>query len=287
MQKPQLTWRFSYHWYIRIISVVAIVIFGAMGVVSLTGWGGAQQNLGAGLFFLCCVAAGLLMSAWTNRSFETDQAGIRKRSWFGRQVSLPWVDIAKVESSTFNPSLRLTDIAGQTKISIDTWISNYEQLVEQVRQARPDLWDTVGTTEFHRSPWLTALGVLMALAFMGFGLSGLFKSQIAAGAALGGIGMLVLYFTLRLPQQVCLEGNSLRLKYLVGERIVHARDISNISIAVVRDIQGGSGASVNIILEDGKRIDLAGFNVGTPVLANTLQKWWERANPNTVETQMR
>ena len=224
MQEPQPTLRFSYHWYIRIISVVAIVIFAVLGVVSLTGWGGTRHNLGAGLFFLCGAAAGLLMSAWTNRSFETNQEGIHMRSWFGRQVSLPWIDIAKVESSTFNPNLRLTDFDGRTKISIDTWISNYEQFVEQIRQARPDLWDIVGT-EFHRSPLLTAIGVLMALVFIGLGVSGLFKSQIAASVVLAGIGMLILYLTLRLPQQVCLEGNSLRLKYLIGERIVHARDI--------------------------------------------------------------
>jgi hypothetical protein len=282
MQKPQWNSHFSCHWYLRAILGLATLLFGALGLLFLTGLGGSQ-SLGPSLFFLGFMVASLPILAWANRSFDTDQDGIRMRSWFGREVSLRWVDIARAESGTFNPGLHLTDYPRQTKISIDTWVSNYEQLIEQIPQARPDLWNATGTTKFRRSPWLTAIGILAALAFIGFGISGLFKSQIIAAIVLAGLGMLILYLTLRLPQQVCLESSSLRVKYFFGERIVPAKDIVNISIKVERDAQGGSGASANISLKDGKRIEFAGFNVGAPTLANTLRSWWERAITQVIE----
>jgi hypothetical protein len=128
---------------------------------------------------------------------------------------------------------------------------------------------------------MAVLGILLACVLLIPGVRGLVEGQMLAGLFLLGLGIFILVLVLRAPQRVTLEGATLHVKYLVGERSIRADGIQDIQLRLVKGIGGEHGASVLVILANRRQIDLAGFSVGVPVLYNALLAWWQKLQPPT------
>lgn len=93
---------------------------------------------------------------------------------------------------------------------------------------------------------------------------------------LGALGLYPAVALLRRPFRLQIEGDSLRMRYLLREELIPVTAIVHIWVERV-----GSVAIVNLGLElhlvDDRRINLSGFDGGVGELANTLIAWRERA----------
>jgi hypothetical protein len=126
-----------------------------------------------------------------------------------------------------------------------------------------------------RSPVLVPFGMILSFGLILFGIAGMLTGgwPMAIFIMAGGY---VLYGLFSMPTAVHLSGDSLRLEYLRGSRMVTAAEIRKVYSTTDHNYRGSASARAVIELVSGKKIELSGYRDGTPMVVNVLRNWLEK-----------
>ncbi|MCA1900360.1 MAG: hypothetical protein LDL50_06595, partial [Chloroflexi bacterium] len=160
-------------------------------------------------------------------------------------------------------------------------LPGYEEIVEWIGDKRPDLFPVRENEEMKRS-WQSLTVLVMALVFASsvFGAAGnlaFLKGETKTAAltpllVLIFIALVFLGMTLSLPQSLTLEGNSLRVKYILKEETLRADEIAAISLNFSRD-KNVKNYSILITRKNKKSIEISGLRPSLPIIYLTLKNW--------------
>jgi hypothetical protein len=273
---------FGYHWYVRLVAVIDILLFAGCSLLSIFKIWGKTDGVIL-LAFPALTLLGIVLLLWTSKRYTVRQDGILARTWYGQEDLHFWAEMDTVESTGLGSGIRIKNQFGKTVLEIDPWIARYGFFVEVLRQYQPGLFVRQNKTglldrkvdRVERNPILPIAGILSSLIFIVPSIKAFWDGDPLVGTGLLLFGILIPILVLRIPMAVYLQGDALRIQYLLGQRMIPAETIRNIYARVVRDVHGGGGATGIIELIDGRKIELAGFKEGTPVVVNVLRNWRE------------
>jgi hypothetical protein len=262
---------FTYHWYVKLVAVIGMLVFGSCSVLSIFEiWGKADWL--ASITFPSLTLLSIVFLLWTGKRYTVREDGVLTRSWYGQEDLQYWADMEGIETTGLGNGIRIKNQFGKSVLAIDPWIARYELFAEALRQYKPELFDRRVNT-LRRNPIIYIIGIFFSLIFIASSINAFLDEQILAGIGLLLFGILILILVLRIPLAVHLLESRLKIEYLRGERIISAGEIRNIYPKVVRDLQGGGGATAIIELCNGHTVELAGYKEGVPVAINTLRNW--------------
>lgn len=241
-----------------------------------------SENIGGEwvvIFFLFVLSAlclyGTLFSTYSVA--VTEKEIIAKYLW--RRKILVWRGLDKIIPKS-NGSFSLLNRDNNTKIFISSQFKGYLDLVDFIKQRRPDLFTFDHDGHFSRTVIRNILVItvsLLAIGFVGFTLYLIFigkGSLLLNGSIIFLIGLSI--YTLRgwsySPQSFTLEGNTLVVNYLYKEVSYSADGISLIKLVNAGSLVGNS-ISVLIILKNKKLIKISGFQQGPLVSYFVLLQW--------------
>ena len=259
---------FAYPFYIRVLFTFGFLFFGALGLISQMN----NENSQVAFLFIVFMFLCLYLLYRMSSQFEVNNTEIRQKVLLGREKILLWPDISSIKGSTLSGSLKL---CGSICITIDSYIDRYDELVDFVMKACPNMGNMHKIDTFSRNPWLNIIGIIFSAIVIIPGIRGLLQNEILAGIELMGLGILVLILTLNKPQKVTIKGDTLYIKYLISKRSIHATELYEIgrrksSIPFIR-----VKSSIILILANGHKIELAGFAEDS-LMENTLKSWREQ-----------
>lgn len=186
----------------------------------------------------------------------------------GRGISLRWEEIGKVKNKAAE-DLTLISVEGDKKVGISSQLLGFGEIIELLREKRPDLWMQ---RVFHGR-----VGVPVFIALCGIGLivAGMFglKESVWAGILLILFGSGAFTFLSQLIWLADIQGNKLRLKSALRERSIPAAEIKAVWLRDVSANMTAVSYSVLLELANEKRIPLVNFREGDPVLYNSLKLW--------------
>ncbi len=215
---------------------------------------------------------------WSERVVWTDEKGIYGGYWNGRRRRIPWTALESIGGGVFDQTLTLRG-GGQT-IKFDPYYRDFAWLIEVARRARPELWRRTDRREFRRSHGVDALLLLLAVvpwALLGWS----WWSGTGGGwwlwALLLLFGVFMIYASLARPYHLRIEGDALRLRYPLRQRVIPATEIARVEATEQAGMLGVfPGYEVRLLLADGRCIPLNGFGGGIGEFGNTLIAWHQR-----------
>ena len=274
---------FTYHWYPRLIGLACILVFGVCGSVSFVQMLNEKDGWPAILLFPGSAFLGLSLFLWTNRRWTVREDGIVARSWYGRERIHYWDEMDSITGTGLGDGIKIKNRSGKTLLALDPWIWKYGDFIESLRLHKADLFghdsrEISGRNQqgLRRNPVLAPFGMILSFGFILPGLAGLAIGDWSM-AALTLIGGYILYGLFTVPTAVHLSADSLRLEYLRGSRTVSAAEIRRIYPTTDHSYRGSARASAIIELVGGKKIELSGYQGGTPMLVNVLRNWLENS----------
>jgi hypothetical protein len=276
---------FTYHWYIRLIGLACMLLFGVCGTFSFMQMIPEKDAWPVLLIFPGAALSGLALSLWTNRRWTVREDGIVARSWYGRERMLYWDDMDHIVGTGLGDGIRIKHHSGKTLLALDPWIGRYDDFVETLRLHKSELFDRDSRElsgrnleGLKRSPVLVPLGLILAFGFILPGIVMLLAGgwPMAIFILIGGY---ILYGLFSMPTAVHLDPDSLRLEYLRGSRIVPAAQIRRVYPSIDHNWRGSANARAVIELTNGKKIELSGYKDGTPMVVNVLRNWLEKIPP--------
>ncbi len=240
-----------------------------------------------------------LYGAWMiSVRVEVSNTGIRVAQLFGGG-EIGWDEIARLESNTLKRRLTLFNKNGQ-KLHVTNQVSGYPQIIEILRQKRPDLFGMAAPASYYASSPYTGMGQQVTPAFTGskvfkksffkryasviigiivipIGLPGLWNNSTEN--LIGGIiFMLVGLYLILAPffsiHQIKVEPGQLTIEATFNEDQFRPDQIANISMKTARGRRGSATNFVALQTAEGKTISLLGFDGGEEILYGTLVNWW-------------
>ena len=279
-QHPPKT--FTYHWYIRLIGLACMLLFGVCGTFSFMQMISEKDAWPAILIFPGAALSGLALSLWMNRRWTVREDGIVARSWYGRERLLNWDDMDHIVGTGLGDGIRIKHHSGKTLLALDPWIWRYDDFIETLRLHKSELFDRDSLEisgrnleGLKRSPVLVPFGMILSSGLILFGVAGVLTGgwPMAIFILAGGY---VLYGLFRMPTAVHISGDSLRLEYLRGSQTVTAAEIRRVYPTTNYSYRGSASARAVIELANGKKIELSGYRDGTPMVVNVLRNWLEK-----------
>ena len=227
-----------------------------------------QKNYFFFLFSGFWIYWGLMYILYTPSYWMLDDQRIVYHSFAGSETRLNWEEVTQLKY-TF---LRGTQIYGAGPKQSIRLNEDVPQLLELVRQRRPDLWMPSGRQTF-QAQWNLLSGFFLACAFLLWMLDGNLLG-ISFGIFIGG---LVVISHLSSPYGLTLEGDQLRLDYFPRrKKTLRAGVIREI---LLRKINGSLTITLNLHMGD--PLDLNLVTVNSRYLYNVLLTWWKnQRNPN-------
>jgi hypothetical protein len=270
---------------------------GIVLVVTLANMADPALLGGGFLFFLLSIVGAWMVSV----RIEVSSAGLRVAQIFaGGQMA--WNEIARLESNTLKRRLTLHNKTGQ-KLNITTQVSGYPQIIEILRQKRPDLFGLAAPASSQMNSAYAGMGQTSAPAFAGtrvfkksfmkrFGsiILGVVAVPIGLSALLGGsteslvgggIMMLIAIYFIVAPfftsHQLKLEPGLLTIASTFDEEQLRPSQVANITMQTARSRRGSATNFVVVRTSEGKNISLQGFEGGDEILYGTLMNWWKNS----------
>jgi len=207
------------------------------GVVGLWLFVGSRQWFSAG-YMLCGSILALLLLAFVAvmmersvRSVTVDGRGVHARNHTGPMIHLPWEGIANVNGGgRYGSPLTLSDVSGETRITLHRRLSAWPELYALVRQARPEFWTqldpsllTLGST-----PWVVVLALLQ-LPYALMSVTGERPFVRIAGIVIVVLVLLGFVAFLFDPRAIVLSVEGVRVKYPLRSRFVSRSTITGFS----------------------------------------------------------
>ena len=246
------------------------------GVVGLWLFVGSRQWFSAG-YMLCGSILALLLLAFVAvmmehsvRSVTVDGRGVHARNHTGPMIHLPWEGIANVNGGgRYGSPLTLSDVSGETRITLHRRLSAWPELYALVRQARPEFW-----TQFDPSllkPGFSLLvflfAALLQLPYALMSAAGERPFFRIAGIVIATLILLSYVVFLFYPRSIVLSAEGVRVKHSLGSRFIPRRAITGFSFVEHPFWRRGvklhqtSGRPVHLgIMVDGEEYMLAVLN---------------------------
>ena len=137
-----------------------------------------------------------------------------------------------------------------------------------------------GTRTFSKSLFQQYGVLLIVIPFFFFAVwTAINQPQNRVGAlivsAVCGIMIVLPFFQV---SSVKVEPNKLTIETLFEEKIVSAREVSEIKMESVRGRYGRVSHYVNVVLASGKNYPMQGFSEGDEIIYGILSNWWNASN---------
>jgi hypothetical protein len=285
-------------WLIFLILLTSISCCGGLLI--------ASQNMARSLpsFALALLFGLTALSLWSK--VEVSGAGIRSSNLLG-STQIQWDEIASIKSNSMKRKLELVSNKGRA-VSISTQVKGYPQVIEILRQKRPDLFGEArlpvsqanppvqgyepspstandnlpaftGTKTFKKN-FFKQYGLLfalipMCLLFAGLGLAASAETRTAflVSAGFCALLMLIPFFQV---SGVKVEPDKLTVQTFFEEKEFSVRQIKEIKMQSVHGRYGRVTNFVNIVPLEGKNYPLSGFSEGEEIIYGFLMNWWNR-----------
>jgi len=224
------------------------------------------------------VAAGIIFAMWRSTRLKTviTDDGISTWGVFGEK-SLRWNEIGRVSGR--GNDIRLRNQGGDITLSPSTELPGYEEIIELIGQKRPDLFAPSQNPVFKKSAEYAVLLPLTALLPIGIG-AFIWLQADEFGAIpfliFLVIGLAVLAFSFTAPQQARIEGGSLRIRHLLGERAFSAAEIQSVELAYWNS-RNSKNYYVHLKLSNQTAPKLFGLAPSMPIVYLILKQWHEKS----------
>lgn len=191
--------------------------------------------------------------------------------------SLRWSEIARI--SSFGETLQLHNYDEDQRLSIDSQLDGYPDILNIIFSKRPDLLDGNDDTTMSIS-WLGAISTLgVSLAIIAIGVFQFLETRDVGrifSLIFFVMGVSLILKWLLAPKSLTLEGKTLTVGYWFKERSHPASDIDYISLEKQRTKNGYHYfAQINLI--SGKKIKLPAFKQGAQLTYQILKRWHKKA----------
>ncbi len=260
-------------------TVIAIILFGILlfGIIVSLGQedsGFALLPLAAGIF-LFMVFAVISMSTKTIISDEE----ITTKTLLGTKT-LRWNEISRTSGRGY--SIKLHNFDGDLTIAPSPNLNGYEEVVEWIGTKRPDLFASQEYNELRRG-WenLIGIGIFLLIflglcAFLGF-------SMLQSQNNLENMLFPILFFlfimgilawtSLASPQYLSMQGKTLYIKYIFGEKTFTADEVASIGLTHTQT-RNGKNYFIVLNLTNRKTIRLSGLAPNLPTAYLALKNWF-------------
>lgn len=193
--------------------------------------------------------------------------------------SLRWTEVDHVSGRGY--TLKLHNRDEDVKLSISPRLPGYEEIVEFVGMKRPDLFSPNEYGEMKRGLTAYILMFLFITVILGVTVAFVYSTMDTPGSTpaqylpLLVFIIMVLFFgamVFSVPRSLTLDGNTLNLKYIFGEKSVRADEVALIQIRFTQS-RNGKQYFINLSLRNRKDIQLRGLGVGLPIAYLVLKNW--------------
>ena len=292
---------FKYPLFLRSLVYFLAVFFGCLGL-----WI-AWENILNSLPFLGLAALMGLTAMALSPMVEVDDAGLRASGIFS-SAEIGWDEIDELKAV---PTKRRLELTRKTRgiVNVSTQVSGYSQIVELIRQRRPDLFGAATAPRLQGNPFSSGYPSAPSIAFLdssemsSFHETRTFRKSFFKLYGILFIVMplffLAIWMTMTEPENgvwtfigagICamigvlplfrvsfikVEPEKLTIETALEEKVLSARDIREIKLRSVRGRNGRVNHSVNIISGNGKNYPLQGFSDGDEIVHSTLLNWWD------------
>jgi hypothetical protein len=216
------------------------------------------------------IAFGILHSSRVKTIISEDE--IFTQNVLGRK-SLRWSEISRVSGKGNEINLHNPD--GDMMLTPSLELAGYEEVIETIAAKRPDLFDTAKHPIIKKSAEYGIILPLIAALVIALGVY-LWIQQGMIGIIpfimFFAIGMVVFGISASAPQSVNVEGNSLRIKYLISEKMFSAAEIQSVELVYQRS-KSSMMYFVRLHLVSGKPVRLAGLHPSLPIVYLVLKNW--------------
>lgn len=194
----------------------------------------------------------------------------------GQKKSIRWDEIGEAKSKALENDLLLISVDAEKKIKISSQVVGYDEIIDQLRKKRPDLWKNELIRIFHQNASSSIFLALLALFLVAIGVKGIIQNEsIISSLALLAFGFAIVAVISQVIWLVEIRNDELGLKTMWREQKIKRSAIKNVWLS--GQDTGYLAVTHFVIIEliDNKPIRLGNFREGIPVLYNSLKSWHE------------
>ena len=211
----------------------------------------------------------VLLSATSQTTISDDE--ISTRNLLGTK-SLRWSEISRVSGRGY--ALKLHNSDEDTVVSPAPQLPKYEEIIEWIGTKRPDLFNSQEYNEMTKSWWNTLLLPVIGILIIG---SGFFAYTQASETFFPFLifvvmGLIFLGISLAAPQAISIQGNSIVIGYLFGQKTLLADEIASINLRYTQT-RNGKQYFVAINHVNQSTIRISGLKPNLPVVYLVLRNW--------------
>ena len=193
-----------------------------------------------------------------------------------RAQTLEWSEINEIRLK--RNGIMLFNADDSIKVFIDSQIDGYPGIVKLLQQKRPELWKLQETTEFHQSIFESTLLLVIGIGIFLFAIYSIVKNKLSNDVIvlilLAAVSAYLVWGGLSRIRKVSIDNDSLLVKYLLWERIIHAGDIQSIALEQQMN-KNKINYFAHVRLKNGKEIVLENIKEGNPIFVSTIEQWLE------------
>lgn len=261
--------------YCHSVSELRTQLFlGVLGIAMLAGVAWVENKY---IPLVTLGAVGIMFSAWRAGRLKTviTDEGISTQGVFGEK-SLRWNEIGRVSGR--GNDIRLHNHDGDITLTPSIELPGYEEIFEIIAQRRPDLFSSSRHPVFKKTAEYAVILPLIALLTIALGIYIWFQADelgVIPFVVFFLIGLAVLGFSFSAPQAVSIEGDSLRVRHLWGEKTFSIAEIQSIELAY-QNSRNSKNYYVHLKLSNQTSPKLFGLAPSMPVVYLVLKNWHKK-----------
>ena len=206
---------------------------------------------------------------------------ISSQNIFGLKT-LRWSEINRVSGR--GNAIKLHNADGDVTVSLSPRLPGYEEVIEVIGKKRVDLFNAQDYSVMTRGLG-GLLSTILAVLFLCGAVLGLGAIIYESSASITEIiipllivGVMILVgfgMTLSRPTSLTLNGNSLKIKYLFGQKNLSADEIQNVNFAY-RQTRNGKIYFIALYLGGSKSVRISGIGPSLPIVYLVLKNWQQQ-----------
>lgn len=203
---------------------------------------------------------------------------ISSQNIFGLKT-LRWSEINRVSGR--GNAIKLHNTDGDVTVSLSPRLPGYEEVVEVIGKKRPDLFNPQEYSVMTRGLG-GLLSTILAVIFLCGSMfvlgniiyeSSASITEVIVPLLIVGVMILVGFgMTLSKPTSLTLEGSSLKIKYLFGQKNLSVGEIQNVTFAY-QQTRNGKIYFIALFLGERKSVRISGIGPSLPIVYLVLKNW--------------
>jgi hypothetical protein len=251
--------------------VMSRSILSLFGIVMLAGAAWFENNYPP---LAALGAVGIIFAVWRSSRLKTviTDDGISTQGVFGKK-SLRWNEISRVSGR--GNDIRLHNHDEDVNLAPSIELPDYEEIIETIGQRRPDLFSSSLHPVFNKTAEYAVILPLVALLPIALGIyiwSRADEFGIIFFAVFLVAGLAVFGFSFSAPQTVKIEGGSLRVRHLWGEKTFSVAEVQSIELAY-QNSRNSKNYYVRLKLPSQTAPKLFGLAPSMPIVYLVLKNW--------------